>query len=239
MKSWKKAIKAAFPVTVPVLLGYLFIGIAFGVLLHEKGYHAGWAVLMSLCVYAGSMQFVAINFFVPGVNFLSVILMTLMVNARHVFYGLSMLRPFQKMGKLKPYMIFSLTDETYSLLCGAKVPEGVDSNQFFFSISLLDQLYWIAGSALGGLAGSLFTFDTTGIDFAMTALFVVIFVEQWLAGGSRYPALAGVGAAVVCLVIFGPEQFILPAMLVIVLLLLAGRRLADGQKAAEKKEGDA
>ena len=234
MKSWEKAVKAAFPVTIPVLLGYLFIGIAFGVLLQNKGYHFGWAILMSLCVYAGSMQFVAINFFAPGVSFISVILMTLMVNARHVFYGLSMLRPFQGMGKLKPYMVFSLTDETYSLLCGAKVPEGVDHNKFFFSISLLDQLYWIAGSALGGIAGSLITFDTTGIDFAMTALFVVIFVEQWLSGGSKFPALAGVGAAVLCLVIFGPDNFILPAMAAIVLLLLAGRRLTD-----REKEGDA
>ena len=235
MNSWKKAIKAAFPVTIPVLLGYLFIGIAFGVLLQNKGYHFGWAVLMSLCVYAGSMQFVAINFFVPGVNLVSVILMTLMVNARHVFYGLSMLRPFQKMGKWKPYMIFSLTDETYSLLCGARVPEGVDGNRFFFSIALLDQLYWIAGSALGGIAGSLLPFDTTGIDFAMTALFVVIFVEQWLAGGSKFPALAGVGAAVFCLVLFGPDHFILPAMAGIVFLLLAGRRLADKEEAADKR----
>lgn len=237
MNSWKKALKAAFPVTIPVLLGYLFIGIAFGVLLQNKGYHFGWAVLMSLCVYAGSMQFVAINFFVPGVNFISVILMTLMVNARHVFYGLSMLQPFQKMGRLKPYMIFSLTDETYSLLCGAKVPEGVEHNRFFFCISLLDQLYWIAGSALGGIAGSLLTFDTTGIDFAMTALFVVIFVEQWLAGGSKFPALTGVGAALLCLVVFGPDNFILPAMGAIVLLLLAGRRLAE-KDAAEQGKGE-
>ncbi len=235
MKAWKQAMKAAFPATIPVLMGYLFIGVAFGVLFQSKGYHAGWAALMSLCVYAGSMQFVAINFFAPGVGFLQMILMTLMVNARHVFYGLSMLKPFQGMGKKKPYMIFSLTDETYSLLCGAKAPEGVEKNRFFFSIALLDQLYWIAGSVLGGVAGTLIPFDTTGIDFAMTALFVVIFVEQWLAARRHLPALIGLAGAALCLLIFRAENFILPAMLVIVAALLGGRRFIEKE---EKGDGE-
>ncbi len=235
MKAWKQAMKAAFPTTIPVLMGYISIGIAFGVLFQSKGYHAGWAALMSLCVYAGSMQFVAINFFTPGVGFLQMILMTLMVNARHVFYGLSMLKPFQGMGKKKPYMIFSLTDETYSLLCGAKVPEGVDKNRFFFSISLLDQLYWIAGSILGGVAGTLIPFNTTGIDFAMTALFVVIFVEQWLAAERHLPALIGLAGAVSCLLLFRADNFILPAMLVIVAALLGGRRFIEK---GEKGDGE-
>lgn len=223
----KKALKAAFPYTIPVMMGYLFAGMAFGVLFQSKGYHFGWAALMSLLVYAGSMQFVAVNFFVPGVSFLNVILMTFMVNVRHVFYGLSMLEKFKDMGKKKPYMIFSLTDETYSLLCAAKPPQGVEKNWFFFFIALLHQIYWIVGSVLGGLAGELITFNTEGIDFTLTALFVVIFVEQWLGAKSHIPAIAGVAAAILCLLIFGPSNFILPSMIVIVCILMAFQKPID------------
>ncbi len=224
MKQWKNALRAAFPCTIPVLMGYLFAGMAFGVLFRSKGYHFGWAALMSLLVYAGSMQFVAVNFFVPGISLLSVAFMTLMVNIRHVFYGLSMLRKFEGMGKKKLYMIFSLTDETYSLLCASEPPHGVDRGLFFFCIALLDQLYWIAGSMAGGLAGELITFDTTGIDFTLTALFVVIFVEQWLSTKNHWPALIGLGAAGICLVIFGQENFILPSMIVMLCVLMAFRK---------------
>lgn len=223
----KKAFKAAFPYTIPVMMGYLFAGMAFGVLFQSKGYHFGWAALMSLLVYAGSMQFVAVNFFVPGVSFLNVILMTFMVNVRHVFYGLSMLEKFKGMGKKKPYMIFSLTDETYSLLCAAKPPQDVEKSWFFFFISLLHQIYWIAGSVLGGLAGELITFNTEGIDFTLTALFVVIFVEQWLGAKSHLPAIAGVAASILCLLIFGPSNFILPSMIVIVCILMAFQKPMD------------
>lgn len=209
--------------TIPVLFGYLFVGIAFGMLLYEKGYSFWWALLMSACIYAGSMQFVTINFFAGGVGLWEVALMTLVVNFRHAFYGLSFLEKFNRMGKKKPYMIFSLTDETYSLLCSAKAPQGVDEGRFFFYISLLDQLYWIAGSMIGALAGALLQINTKGIDFAMTALFVVIFVEQWRTYPTHIPALLGAACALLCLLLFGAQNFVMPAMLLIVAALLAAQ----------------
>lgn len=230
MKEKVKALKAAFPVTIPVMMGYLFIGVAYGVLMAGKGNALIWTFLMSLFVYAGSMQFVAVNFFAGPLNWAAVVIMTLMVNVRHVFYGLSMLPKFRDMGKKKPYMIFSLTDETFSLLCSANVPEGVNRNWFLLFISLLDQLYWIAGSLLGGIAGSLIPFNTRGIDFAMTALFVVIFTEQWESSKEHLPAIVGVAVSVVCLILFGASNFILPSMMGIVLILTGSYRLKKPER---------
>ena len=159
----------------------------------------------------------------PGFSFVQVIFLTLMVNIRHVFYGISLLDKFNDMGKKRWYMIFGLTDETYSLLCTTKVPEGVQEEKFLFAIALLDQCYWVAGSALGGLVGAFIPFNSKGIDFAMTALFVVIFIEQWLERKNREPAVIGVISAVICLQIFGTSKFVLPSMLLIVLLLFMGR----------------
>ncbi len=156
MRQLKLALRAAFPRTVPVMVGYLFLGAAFGILLESKGYGFGWAALMSIFIYAGSMQFVAVDLLATGAGFLQVILMTLMVNIRHVFYGISMLGKFRNLGAKKPYMIFSLTDETFSLLCTAEPPKNVDRNWFFFFIALFNQLYWIVGSVVGGLLGSSF-----------------------------------------------------------------------------------
>lgn len=224
MREWRMALKAAFPCTIPVLVGYLFIGIAFGVMFQEKGYHFGWAILMSLLVYAGSGQYVAVNFFAPGVSLVHVVMLEFMVNIRHIFYGLSLLKRFENMGKKKPYMIFSLTDETYSLYFSAHVPEGVDEKKFLFSIALLDQLYWIAGSAIGALAGQILPFSGEGIDFAMTALFLVIFTEQWLETKQHFAAVTGVICSVVSLLIFGADQFVLPAMIGITVLLLANKK---------------
>lgn len=224
MAGYKQAFRKAFPYTIPVLTGYLFIGIAFGVMFAEKGYSFLWAMLMSLMVYAGSGQYLAVNFFVPGVSFLNVIAMTLMVNIRHIFYGISLLERFHQMGKKRWYMIFGLTDETYSLLCTTKVPKGVEEEKFLFAISLMNQSYWIIGSAIGGIAGALIPFDSEGIEFAMTALFVVIFVEQWMDAKNRIPELLGVSAAFVCLQIFGVDGFVLPSMILITLVLLLGRR---------------
>lgn len=232
MDKKKSAFRTAFPYTIPVLTGYLFIGIAFGVMFQEKGYNFLWAVLMSLLVYAGSGQYLAVNFFVPGVSFLQVIFMTFMVNVRHIFYGLSLLERFHSMGRKRWYMIFSLTDETYSLLCTTKVPKGVDEKKFLFAIALLNQSYWIIGSAIGGIAGSVIPFNSEGIDFAMTALFVVIFTEQWLTNKNHLPAVIGIAASVLCLLIFGRDQFILPSMIVIMVILLATRKIS------EKKEGE-
>ena len=229
MQKAKRAFAAAFPITIPVMVGYLFLGVAFGVLLQKNGYGVFWAILMSAVIYAGSMQFLAINFLTPGVGVLSIIFMTLMVNIRHIFYGLSMLERFRGTGKKKPYLIFSLTDETFSLLCSAEPPQGVDRGLFYFFISLLDQVYWVAGSALGGLAGALLSFNTKGIDFAMTALFVVIFVNQWRESKQHLPALCGLGLTALCLLVFGADNFLLPALLLILAaLLLCRRRLERG-----------
>lgn len=224
MKGYISAAKKAFPYTIPVLTGYVFIGIAFGVMFAEKGYSFLWAMLMSLLVYAGSGQYLAVNFFVPGVSFLHVAFMTLMVNIRHIFYGISLLEKFNNMGKKRWYMIFGLTDETYSLLCTTKIPEDVEEEKFLFVISMMNQSYWVIGSAIGGLAGALLPFNSEGIDFAMTALFVVIFVEQWMSKENRIPEVTGVISAFICLQIFGMEHFVLPSMLLIVLLLFVSRK---------------
>ena len=209
------------------MTGYLFIGIAFGVMFADKGYNFLWAGLMSLLVYAGSGQYLAVNFFDPSVSLLQVAFLTFMVNVRHIFYGLSLLDKFKVSGKKKPYMIFSLTDETYSLYFLTKTPSGVDEGKFLFALSILDQSYWIVGSMIGGLAGTLIPFDSTGIDFAMTALFIVIFVEQWLEKKNRFPAVVGVVASVISLMIFGKDSFILPSMIIIMIVLLSNHRIEE------------
>lgn len=234
LKSAIKTLKAAFPVTIPVMMGYLFLGATYGMLMADKGSSAVWSLLMSVFVYAGSMQFVAINFFAGGVNWATVIFITFMVNIRHIFYGLSMLEKFKDAGRKKPYLIFSLTDETFSLLCSAKAPEGESPGLFFFFIALLDQLYWVAGSVLGGVAGGLLSFNTKGIDFAMTALFLVIFTEQWESTKNHLPAVAGVLASLVCLLLFGPSNFILPAMIVIAFVLISGSKLSKRESGADE-----
>ena len=209
----RKAFIAAFPYTAPVLMGYLFLGIAFGVLLSSYGFLAGWAFLMSLLIYAGAMQFVAIGLLAGPFGLLNAFIMTLSVNSRHLFYGLSMLDKFKEAGKFKPYMIFSLTDETYSLLCLMKPPEGVNPRWFMFFIAALNHFYWITGSVIGAMAGTLIAFDATGIDFAMTALFIVIFVEQWESTKEHSPALLGLGISIICLLIFGASHFIIFSLL--------------------------
>lgn len=220
----KKALKAAFPATIPVMLGYLSVGIAFGLLAEKSGYNFLWALLMSLAIYAGSMQFIAINLLASATGMFEIGLMTLFVNIRHLFYGLSFIDRFKSMGRKKGYMIFSLSDETYSLLCSANVPEGVDGDQFLFCIAVLNQIYWIIGTFIGSIAGSLITFNTAGIDFAMTALFVVIFIEQWRSFKTHIPALIGIGATMLSLVIFGPDNLVLPSMVVIILLLMVFKK---------------
>ena len=227
MSQYKKAFQKAFPYTIPVLTGYLFIGIAFGVMYAEKGYSFLWAILMSVMVYAGSGQYLAVNFFVPGFSFVQVIFLTFMVNVRHVFYGVSLLEKFNKIGKKRWYMIFALTDETYSLLCTTKVPKDVDESKFLFAISVLDHFYWILGSAIGAIAKTVLPISSEGIDFAMTALFVVIFIEQWMEKKNRVPATIGVVMATLGLLVFGADSFVLPAMLAIVALLFVGRKQLD------------
>jgi len=216
----RKAFTTAFPYTLPVFMGYLFLGIAFGVLLSSKGFHVGWALFMSLTIYAGAMQFVAIGLLIAPFGLLNAFIVTLTVNARHLFYGLSVLEKFKESGKFKPYMIFSLTDETYSLLCAVEPPENVNRKWFMFFIAVLNHSYWVLGSVLGAVAGSLITFDSTGIDFAMTALFIVIFVEQWESTKQHLPALLGVSISIISLLAFGSEHFIIYAMMGILASLL-------------------
>ncbi len=236
----KKTLESAFVTTLPVLFGYLFTGIAFGLLLSKAGYGVLWVALISTVVYAGSMQFVLVTFFDGGLSLFTMAMMTFAINIRHSFYGLSFIQKFKEMGKRRLYMIFSLTDETYSLLCSAKTPKGVDEKQYYMAIALMDQIYWIIGSVLGSVAGALITFDTTGIDFAMTALFIVIFVEQWLEAENHLPALVGLAAGIVCLLIFGPGSFILPSLLSSVLLLMLLKARLDvtekAHNAAEEQE---
>ena len=224
MAEYKQAFRKAFPYTIPVLTGYLFIGIAFGVMYAEKGYSFLWAILMSIVVYAGSGQYLAVNFFVPGISFVQIVFLTFMVNVRHIFYGISLVERFNKIGKKRWYMIFALTDETYSLLCTTKIPKGVDESKFLFAISVLDHAYWVLGSAIGAIAGTLLPISSEGIEFAMTALFVVIFIEQWMEKKNRIPAVIGVGVATISLLIFGADSFVLPAMLVIIALLFVGKK---------------
>ena len=216
----RQTVRFAFYKTIPVLLGYLFLGLAFGLLLQEAGYSFWWALLSSGIVYAGSIQFVLVEFLSGGTGFLTVAVMTLLINSRHAFYGLSFVEKFRKM-KTYPYMIFSLTDETYSLLCSLKVPEGIDEKKAMFLIALFDQLYWVAGSVLGAALGQVLPFDMTGIDFAMTALFVTIFVDQWREAKSHLPAIVGLCSAAVCLLIFGGSNFILPSLIITVGILMA------------------
>lgn len=214
-----KELKFAFKRTIPILLGYVTLGIAFGILLQQAGFGWLWALFISTVVYAGSMQFVMVTFLGGGISLLSVILMTLSVNSRHMFYGISFIEQFKTMGKARPYMIFSLTDETYSLFCGTRIPSSLNEKKVMVLMSSMNQCYWIIGSVLGNLIGNIIPFDTTGIDFAMTALFVVIFTEQWLSADSHIPTFIGLFSGILCLIIFGPGSFVLPSLILAVALL--------------------
>ena len=228
-----KALRAAFPATVPVLLGYLAIGMAFGLMLEAVGYNFIWSFFMSLTIYAGSGQYLGVTLLATGAALGEVALLTLIINFRHLVYGLSMLEKFKGMGLRKLYMIFSLTDETYALLSSSQVPLGVNAHNYYFDIALLDQLYWIVGSVLGSLLGQLVPFNTQGVDFAMTALFVVIAVDQWKTYKSHIPVVVGAGAALLFLLLVGQKNFLLPSLAVIVAVLVAFRgRLEEREQEA-------
>ncbi len=230
----KQEFRYAFRQTIPIMAGYLSMGIAYGLLLQNMGYNVWWSGLSSLFIYAGAMQFVMLNFLKGGFSLISVAVMTLLVNSRHMFYGLSFLEVFPKMGKKQAYMIQGLTDETYSLLCSQQEQPDLDMKKVFFFITLLDHNWWTLGSVLGSLVGSLITFDTTGLDFAMTALFVVIFTEQWLSAKSHLPALIGGITALICLPLFGPSNFILPTLIFCVAILLALKPIISAKTEEEK-----
>ena len=219
-------IRTAFTATIPVLTGYLVLGFGYGILLQSKGFGVLWALATSALIYAGSMQYLAVDLMAGGASLIAAALTTLMVNARHLFYGISIIDKYKGAGKKKPYLIFALTDETYSLVCRDIDLPAPQRHRYCFLVSLFDQIYWVTGSVLGALAGAVLPFSVEGIDFALTALFVTVFVEQWLSTKDHTAALAGVGASMVCLLIFGSENFLIPAMIAITLLLtlLRGRK---------------
>ncbi len=213
----KETIRYSFLASLPVMAGYVVLGIGFGLLMYDKGYSFWWSILMSLTIFGGSMQYVGVGLLSGGASLVATAITTLMVQARHLFYGVSMLEKYRDVGKAKPYLIFALTDETYSLVCSPNLPQGVDEKKYDLFVSLFDQIYWVVGSFLGGLIGSAITFNTTGIDFSMTALFVVVFVEQWESTRQHLPALLGLGCSVVCLLIFGASNFLIPTMICVTL----------------------
>ncbi len=233
-----RALKAAFPYTIPVLTGFTFLGIAYGIIMNSKGYGVGWTVLMSLLVFAGSAQYVAISFLTSAFNPIYAFLMTLMVNARHLFYGISLLDRYRGTGKFKPYLIFGLCDETFSITCSAEPPKGVNRDWFYFFITLLNHSYWVLGSALGGWLGTVISFNIEGLDFVLTALFVVIFVDQWKNQKNHKPAVIGVVCSVICLAIFGQDDFIILSMItILVALTIVRKNYVEGKEPAEEVQG--
>lgn len=233
-KSPLKEIRFAFICTMPVFFGYIFLGIAFGILLQRAGYSYIWAFFTSLTVYAGSLQFVLVTFLSGAAALPAVALTTLFINSRHIFYGLSFIETFKSMGRRYPYMIFSLTDETYSVLCSLKIPGGMDENRVRFAIALLNHSYWITGSVLGALIGRLIPFGFDGIEFSMTALFVVILIERWKSDGEKIPAVIGFACGVVFLLILGADKFLLPALSAVVAVLLLLRPFQERVREAER-----
>lgn len=211
------------------MAGYVVLGTGFGILLRNAGYGVLWAAAMSLLIYAGSMQYVGVSLLTGGASVLTTLLTTFMVNARHLFYSISMVDTYKDAGRYKPYMIFALTDETYSLLCDGKVSEGADPNTYRFLVSLFNQSYWVTGCVIGSLLGSVLPFSTAGIEFSMTALFIASFTEQWLTTRDHIPALTGLLSTLLCLVIFGKDRFLIPAMLLITLVLTLLRRREEGE----------
>ncbi len=235
MKEKIKALKAAFPHTIPIFTGFIFIGIAYGILMNSKGYGFEWSLLFSLVVFAGSAQYVAITFLTSVFNPVYALMMSLMINARHLFYGISLIDKFKDTGKLKPFLIFGLCDETFSVVCSAEPPEGVNKGWFMFFITFLNYIYWALGSTLGGFIGSMVSFNTKGLDFVLTALFVVIFIGQWKSQKDHKPAIIGVVCTIACLVAFGPNNFIIPSMIAILGALTILKKNTEKKKLAKEE----
>ena len=226
------ALKAAFPHTIPVFTGYLVLGISYGVLMTASGFPFWIPIVTSLAIFAGSMEFVLVNLLLSGFNLLQAFMMTILINARHLFYGLSMLDRYKGMGLKKLYLIFGLTDETFSINCSMDPPADVDRGLFYLFVTLLDHSYWFLGATLGGLFGSILHFNTEGLDFVMTAMFVVIFLEQWKKDSNHLSALIGVVLPVICLILFGADRFMIPAMIAILLGLTIARKPLEGRETA-------
>lgn len=219
-----KTIKYVFPKTIPIMAGFTFIGLAYGIYMNSLGFGPAYAILMSIFIFAGSMEFVAGSMLVGTFNPISAFLLTLMINARHLFYGISMLDKFKGVGKKKFYLIYGMCDETFVINSTAKVPTHVNSGWFMFYVTIFNQIYWVGGTTLGSFFGTAIPFNTEGIEFVMTALFAVIFLDQWKKERYHVSSIIGIGASVFSLIIFGAENFILPAMVIIVIALTAIRK---------------
>ncbi|WNS78748.1 azaleucine resistance protein AzlC [Domibacillus sp. DTU_2020_1001157_1_SI_ALB_TIR_016] len=224
------AFREAFPQTLPIFAGFLFLGTSYGIFMNSLGFSAIYPILMSLVIFAGSMEFLAANLLLLAFNPINAFFLTLMVNARHLFYGISMLDNYKDAGKKKWYMVFGLCDESFAVNSTINVPNNVDKGWVMFFVTLLNHFYWVLGAALGGIFGSIIQFNTEGLEFAMTALFAVIFIEQWLKEEKHSSSLIGIGMSIICLIIFGENNFIIPAMIAILGLLSLTR------KALEKEE---
>lgn len=215
----RKAARCAFPCTLPILAGFLFLGITYGIYMNVSGFSFWYPLFMSMTIFAGSVEFVAVNLLLGAFNPIQALLMTLMLNARHLFYGISMLERYRGTGFKKLFLIFGMCDESFSINYTAEIPEDVDRGWFMFFVTLFNYLYWVSGATLGGIFGSLIRFNTEGLDFVMTAMFAVIFIEQWMKEKRHTGALLGLGAPLVCLAVFGVDRFMIPAMASILLLL--------------------
>ena len=215
----RKAFQCAFPHTIPIFAGFWFLGLTYGIYMNVSGFSFWYPCLMGLSIFAGSMEFVAVNLLLGAFDPLQTLVLTLMINARHLFYGISMLDKYKGTGWKKPYLIFGMCDESFSINYTARIPADIDRGWFMFFVTFLNHLYWFSGATLGGIFGSLIHFNTEGLDFVMTAMFVVIFMEQWLKEKRHESAWIGLGSSLVCLILFGADHFIIPAMLVILALL--------------------
>lgn len=219
-----KAFKAALPYTIPICIGFLFLGMSYGFLMRSKGFSFIYPMLMSFFIFAGSMEFVTANLLLSAFDPIYAFFLTLMVNARHLFYGISMLEKYKNVGWKKFYLIFGMCDESFTVNCTVTPPSDVDKGWFMFFVTMLNQIYWVSGATLGALLGYIIHFDTKGIEFVMTALFVVMFINQWEEKNTHKSALIGLGCSTICLLIFGSERFILPAMVLIILCFTLNRR---------------
>ena len=223
-----KALRAAFPHTIPILAGFLVLGMSYGVYARASGFSFWYPVCMAVAIFGGSLEFVAVAMLLGAFAPVQTFLMALMIQARHLFYGISMLERYKGMGWKKPYLIYALCDETFSINCAVRAPEGIDEGWFMFFVSVLDQSYWITGTVIGSVLGGVIPFSTEGLDFAMTALFVVIFLDQWLKEDKHWSSLIGMGASVGCLLLFGADSFLIPTMVCILCLLSVCRKPIEG-----------
>ena len=215
----KKAFRCAFPYTIPIFAGFWFLGLTYGIYMNVSGFSFWYPLLMSITIFGGSLEFIAVSMLLAPFAPLQVFIMTLMIQARHLFYGISMLDKYKDTGWKKPYLIFGMCDETFSINCTADVPEDTDRGWFYFFVTLLNHIYWVSGAAIGGIVGGLFTFDTEGLEFVMTAMFVVIFLEQWMKEKRHISEWTGLAASVACLFAFGADNFLIPTMICVLIVL--------------------